>query len=108
MGDGDAMRQLYLPMRIWDLPTRLFHWLLVVFICASWLTAQLDLMRWHVISGMIILSMLLFRLGWGFIGSDTARFSHFLRSPLAGLHHLRQLRRREPDTEIGHNAAGGW
>jgi cytochrome b len=57
---------------------------------------------------MIIFSMLLFRLSWGFIGSDTSRFSHFLKSPLAGLDHLRQLGRREPDTEVGHNAAGGW
>ena len=52
--------------------------------------------------------MLLFRLIWGFIGSDTARFSHFLKSPLAALRHLLHLARREPDTEAGHNAAGGW
>jgi cytochrome b len=102
------MRQLYLPLRIWDLPTRLFHWTIVVLIFLSWLTAQLDWMRVHVWSGCAILTLLLFRLIWGFIGSDTARFSHFLKSPLAAFRHLSSLRRREPDTETGHNAAGGW
>jgi cytochrome b len=102
------MRQLYLPMRVWDLPTRLFHWILVVLIGFSWLSESLDWMRLHVISGMTIFSLLLFRLIWGLIGSDSARFSHFLKSPMAALHNLAQLRQREPDTETGHNAAGGW
>ena len=102
------MRQLHLPMRIWDLPTRLFHWVLVLLIFTSWLSAELNFMRVHVVSGLTILSLLLFRLIWGFIGSDTARFSHFLRSTLEASRHLLHLARREPDTEVGHNAAGGW
>ena len=102
------MRQLHLPMRIWDLPTRLFHWVLVLFIFTSWLSAELNWMRVHLLSGLTILSLLLFRLIWGFIGSDTARFAHFLQSPLAALRHLMHLPRREPDLEVGHNAAGGW
>lgn len=102
------MRQLYLPMRIWDLPTRLFHWALVVLIFTSWLSAWRDWMRLHVYCGLTILAMLLFRLIWGFVGSDTARFSRFLKSPLAAFQHLLHLHRREPDTEVGHNAAGGW
>ncbi|MGA3003923.1 MAG: cytochrome b/b6 domain-containing protein [Acetobacteraceae bacterium] len=102
------MRQLYLPMRIWDLPTRLFHWILVVLIFAAWFSAWRDWMQVHVVCGLTVLTLLLFRLIWGFVGSDTARFSHFLKSPMAGLRHLRHLLRREPDTETGHNAAGGW
>jgi cytochrome b len=102
------MRQLYLPMRIWDLPTRLFHWILVVLIFAAWLSAWRDWMKIHVLFGLTVLTLLLFRLIWGFIGSDTARFSHFLQSPAAALRHLARLLRREPDTETGHNAAGGW
>ena len=47
-------------------------------------------------------------MAWGFAGSQTARFSQFVRGPLAALRHLAHLLRREPDTEIGHNAAGGW
>jgi len=102
------MRQLHLPMRIWDLPTRLFHWILVVLIFTSWLSAELNWMRVHVVSGLTILTLLLFRLLWGFIGSDTARFSHFLKSPFEALRHLMHLTKREPDLETGHNAAGGW
>jgi cytochrome b len=102
------MRQLYLPMRIWDLPTRLFHWVLVVLLLTSWLSAWRTWMQVHVVCGLSVLTLLLFRLIWGFIGSDTARFSHFLRSPGAAVRHLRHLWRREPDTETGHNAAGGW
>ena len=65
-------------------------------------------MELHFWSGYAIIALLLFRLVWGFVGSETARFSRFLRSPRAALHHLSRLHRREPDTEIGHNAAGGW
>jgi cytochrome b len=102
------MRQLYLPMRIWDLPTRLFHWTLVLLLFASWLTQRMDWMRLHVLSGLSILTLLLFRLAWGFVGSDSARFAYFLQSPFAAIRHLLHLHRREPDTETGHNAAGGW
>jgi cytochrome b len=102
------MRQLYLPMRIWDLPIRLFHWALVVLIFVSWLSSRMLWMRLHVLSGLAVLTLLLFRLVWGFVGSDTARFTHFLQSPLKAIHHLMHLTRREPDTEAGHNAAGGW
>jgi cytochrome b len=102
------MRQLRLPMRIWDLPTRLFHWVLVVLLCTSWLSARMDWMRLHVMCGLSVLTLLLFRLVWGFIGSDTARFSSFLASPFEAFRHLSRLHRREPDVEVGHNAAGGW
>jgi cytochrome b len=102
------MRQLYLPMPVWDLPIRLFHWLIVLLLGFSWLSAENGWMELHMLSGYTILSLLLFRLVWGVVGSDTARFRFFLKSPLAGLRHLMHLHRREPDTEIGHNAAGGW
>ena len=102
------MRQLYLPMRIWDLPIRLFHWTIVVLILLSWLSAREDWMRIHVLSGLSVMTLLLFRFTWGFIGSDSARFSRFLKSPLEAFRHLLELHRREPDREVGHNAAGGW
>lgn len=95
-------------IKVWDLPVRLFHWLLVALILAAWVTQYLDRMDLHVWIGEWILTLLLFRVVWGFVGSDTARFSGFLRSPLAGLRHLAHLGRREPDRGIGHNAAGGW
>jgi cytochrome b len=95
-------------MKVWDLPVRLFHWAIVVLIFLAWATEEWDRMDWHVWIGYTILTLLLFRLAWGFVGSDTARFLWFLRGPVAAWRHLSHLRRREPDHEIGHNAAGGW
>jgi cytochrome b len=102
------VRQVQLPMPIWDIPIRLFHWLLVVLVGFMWLSAEKGWMEYHMWAGYAVLSLLLFRLVWGFIGSDTARFAFFLKSPLAALRHLAHIAKREPDTEIGHNAAGGW
>ena len=96
------------PLKVWDLPVRLFHWAIVLLIFAAWLSQALDQMDLHMWIGRTILSLLLFRIVWGLIGSDTARFSRFLRSPAAAMRHLAQIRRREADREIGHNAAGGW
>jgi len=96
------------PLKVWDLPVRLFHWAIVLLIFAAWLTQEVDRMDLHVWVGCTILTLLLFRIVWGFIGSDTARFGGFLKSPLAALRHLAHIRRREADREIGHNAAGGW
>jgi cytochrome b len=101
--DGGRVR-----VKVWDGWIRLVHWGVVVLFGFSWWSAETGRMDWHILSGEVVLALLLFRLAWGVMGSDTARFSRFLRSPLEGLRHLRHLHRREPDTEIGHNAAGGW
>ena len=102
------MRQTDGLVKVWDAPTRLFHWAIVIFVFASWATAHFDWMSWHVWSGYTIFTLLIFRVLWGFVGSDTARFTRFIHSPLAAFRHLRVFHRREPDTEVGHNAAGGW
>jgi cytochrome b len=95
-------------VKVWDGWVRLVHWAIVLLVAGQWLTAKLSLMQWHFRLGYTVLALLLFRLAWGLVGSDTARFARFLRSPLAALRHLAEWRRGEPDTEIGHNAAGGW
>jgi cytochrome b len=95
-------------VKVWDAPTRLFHWVIAVLVGFSWYSMHESWMELHFLSGYTILTLLLFRLVWGFVGSDTARFSRFLASPVAALRHLSHLGRREPDREIGHNAAGGW
>lgn len=97
-----------LMMRVWDAPTRLFHWAIVVLIVVSYVAIKRDNLPLHLLSGFAMLTLLLFRLVWGFVGSDTARFRRFLRSPVEAFRHLAHFPRREPDTEIGHNAAGGW
>lgn len=68
-------------VRIWDLPTRLFHWLLTVLVIFSFVTGKMGELEWHFRSGYAILTLLLFRLFWGFAGSHYARFSSFLPSP---------------------------
>lgn len=77
---------------VWDLPVRLFHWLLVAAVGTSWASGELGWMRVHFVSGYFILSLLLFRLAWGFVGSRSARFSDFLKGPAAAFEHLRELR----------------
>ena len=93
---------------IWDLPTRLFHWLVVALVPAAYLTWRLNWMDWHAWVGDALLALLLFRLLWGFFGSETARFSCFLAAPWTAARHLAQIFRREPDVQAGHNPAGGW
>ncbi len=95
-------------MRVWDAPTRLFHWAITVLIAFSYVSALREWNQLHFLAGYTVLASLLFRLAWGFVGSETSRFRQFLRSPLVGLRHLAAFGKREPDTEIGHNAAGGW
>jgi cytochrome b len=95
-------------VRVWDAPTRLFHWAIALLVGFSWFSMHESWMELHFLSGYTILALLLFRLVWGFIGSDTARFGRFLASPAAAFRHLAHIHRREPDAEIGHNAAGGW
>ena len=95
-------------MKVWDAPTRLFHWAVVLLVICSYVSQALNRMNVHMLFGYTMLTLLLFRVAWGFVGSDTSRFSKFLTSPVEGLRHLANFARREPDTEIGHNAAGGW
>jgi cytochrome b len=95
---------------VWDLPVRLFHWLLVALVALSATTGYLggNAMRWHVWSGCAILGLLIFRLLWGFAGSTTARFAHFVRGPRAALAYARGLLSRAPSHTPGHNPLGGW
>lgn len=95
-------------MRVWDAPTRLFHWAIVVLIAVSYFSMKYDNVELHYLSGYTMLTLLLFRLCWGLVGSETSRFRQFLQSPIEGLRHLASFGGREPDRQVGHNAAGGW
>jgi cytochrome b len=74
---------------VWDLPTRLFHWTLVVLVGLSWWSAENDQQDLHLYLGYGVLSLLLFRIGWGVAGSSTARFSSFVRGPRAVVRYVR-------------------
>lgn len=94
---------------IWDLPIRLFHWGLVLCLAGSWYTAENDMLDQHVLFGYAALTLLLFRLVWGLVGSDTARFRSFVRGPAEAVAHLRALLRPGPlDAHAGHNPLGGY
>ena len=77
--------------RVWDLPTRLFHWTLAALVIFSVVTIKLggNWIEWHFRSGYAILTLLLFRLLWGFAGSHYARFASFVRGPRAVVDYLR-------------------
>ncbi len=98
------------PVLIWDLPTRLFHWLLAALVVASFASGKLggNAMAYHERCGEAILALLLFRVAWGFIGSAPSRFSTFLAGPSTVWRYARTLLRREPDHHLSHNPLGGW
>jgi cytochrome b len=93
---------------VWDFPTRLFHWLTAALIAVAYITYLLGWMNWHAVAGDAALTLIVFRVLWGFFGSQTARFSRFVAAPRAALAQLEHMFRREPDRQLGHNAAGGW
>ena len=97
--------------RVWDLPVRLFHWLLVLVLCGSWITAELSTtaFKWHEFCGYTVLVLVSFRLLWGLLGTRHARFANFLRGPRDLLSYARKL--ASPTTyrpSVGHNPIGGW
>ena len=89
--------------RVWDLPIRLFHWLLVASIAFAYVSGQLggNLIDWHARAGFLIVGLVVFRLVWGVVGTPTARFATFVRGPVAIAAYLRGEWRG-----IGHNPLG--
>ena len=98
------------PVLVWDLPTRLFHWLLVALVAVSFASGKIggNAMPYHERCGEVILALLIFRVAWGFIGSSPSRFRTFLAGPAAVLRYALTLFRREPDHYLSHNPLGGW
>jgi cytochrome b len=95
---------------VWDLPTRVFHWLLVIAVLVAWITAEQSGVGFvlHKLAGYAIGAALIFRVIWGFIGSPHSRFADFVRPWSEIAAHGRMLLRLRPPHSIGHNAIGGW
>jgi len=91
-------------IKVWDLPVRLFHWVLVAAIVSLFASAKLDHLPLHAALGEAVLALLLFRILWGFVGSRTARFSDFVRGPSGVAAYLKSGKSPTP----GHNPLGGW
>jgi cytochrome b len=97
-------------IQVWDIPTRLFHWILVGLLIFSFITGKIGLtaMRYHEWSGFAILVLVVFRLVWGFIGGQHSRFSNFVKGPAAVIRYASSLLRKDSKPHIGHNPLGGW
>lgn len=95
---------------VWDLPTRLSHWAIALLFTAQFIGGQYSVFSTalHLWLGYALLVIVLFRLLWGLVGSETARFSHFLRNPMAVARYLARLPDSQPTHSPGHNPAGGW
>ena len=91
-------------VRIWDLPTRLFHWLLALCVIGLVTSAQLGYMEWHFRLGYAVLTLLLFRLLWGVFGGRWSRFVAFIYSPLSLWRYLRG--QGDPSHAVGHTPTG--
>jgi cytochrome b len=91
-------------VRVWDLPTRLFHWMLALVVIGLVVTGLRGVMEWHFRLGYAALSLLLFRVIWGFIGGRWSRFSAFVYAPGTLIAYLRG--RSQPDHRVGHTPLG--
>jgi cytochrome b len=106
MGYGAVIGENMVKVRIWDLPTRVFHWALVLCVLGLVVSGQIggSVMAWHFRLGYVVLALLLFRLVWGFVGGRWSRFGVFVRAPGVVLAYLRG--KATPDMEAGHNPLG--
>jgi cytochrome b len=110
-GEAPPAASARLGVLVWDLPTRLFHWLVVALVAISVYTGNvggLREMEWHTLSGYAILTLVLFRLAWGAVGGRNARFRNFLRGPRAVAAYARGLAGARYRPSLGHNPLGGW
>lgn len=95
------------PVRVWDAPVRVAHWLMVACFAGAWLTAESE--RWrlvHVTLGYTLAALVVLRIVWGFVGTRHARFASFVRGPSAVWRYLRSLATSRPEHHVGHNPAG--
>ena len=104
------MTEPLLPVRVWDLPTRVFHWVLASCVIASIVTAQIggNAMAWHFRLGYVVFTLLAFRLLWGVIGGRWSRFANFISSPAAVLRYLRGHSRPDEHHDVGHSPLGAF
>lgn len=95
---------------VWDVFVRLFHWSLVLLFGFSVLSAKVggNWITWHMYSGYAILSLVIFRVVWGFVGGEYARFGSFIAGPIRAAKYGLALLKRDSPHSIGHNPIGGW
>ena len=96
------------PIRVWDLPTRVFHWLLVLAVIGLVITGKLggNALVWHMRLGLTVLALLCFRLVWGLVGGRWSRFASFVHAPATVLRYLRGQAKPGEHLDVGHNPLG--
>lgn len=93
---------------VWDIPTRIFHWLLVLCFAGAWLTSESERLQMiHYAFGYSACALVLFRLVWGLVGTKYARFTQFVKGPQEMLGHFKHVMKGNQDTSPGHNPVGG-
>ncbi len=95
-------------MIVWDLPLRLYHWLLVICVVSAYITADWNDRNIHQFFGMAVLGLCVFRFIWGFIGSPSAKFYYLIKSPSIVISYVIQVLKRKAHTSAGHSPLGGW
>ena len=97
-------------IQVWDIPTRIFHWLLVGLVIFSFITGKIGgtAMPYHEVSGFAVFSLVVFRLVWGIIGGQHSRFNDFVKGPVTVFRHASSLLSKDSAPYIGHNPLGGW
>ena len=95
-------------VRVWDLPTRLFHWTLALCVVGSVVSAKIggNAIFWHMRLGYVVFTLLAFRLLWGFVGGRWSRFASFLYSPATLWRYLRGQGRAGEHLDVGHSPLG--
>lgn len=94
-------------IKVWDVLVRIFHWSLVIAFSMAYLTSQEDNEK-HIYAGYTVLGLIIFRVLWGFYGTQYARFRSFMTSPFTMFDYVNSLSSKNPKRYIGHNPAGGW
>ena len=95
-------------IKVWDIPTRIFHWGMIVLLISLWWTADAGEMDWHQVLAYSLMIFIVFRLIWGIIGSDTSRFNHFIKHPKTVLNYMKQTKHKGVFSSVGHNPLGGY
>ncbi len=97
-------------VRVWDLPTRLFHWTLAAAVSGSLISAKIggDAIVWHFRFGYVVFALLIFRILWGLVGGRWSRFASFIYAPSTVLRYLRGRSQADEHVDVGHSPLGSF